>query len=113
VGQNFSEGGFFRPYGACGCFSRATHGLRRGLHSDAASRLGDGDGSHASADETSRVVVCERVASFAPMGLGDVFRESPTACAVGWILARLRGWRDGSRGLHSDAALRLGEWKWT
>jgi len=34
---------FFRPYGASGVFRQLTHGLRRGLHSGAASRLvGDG-----------------------------------------------------------------------
>ena len=31
---------FFRPFGAGSLLSRATHGLRRGLHSCAASRLG-------------------------------------------------------------------------
>ena len=52
---------FFRPFGA-GSFPHVTHGLRRGLHSYAASRLGDADAPSLYPDEEAAFHFLQRAA---------------------------------------------------
>jgi hypothetical protein len=95
--SNFS----YAPPGLLRALCAATHGLRRGLHSFAASRLGvannrGGQSCRASANSWPRNLIVE-ACFFRPSGLVcQLCARSgpcpPTACAVGCVLSLLRSW---------------------